>query len=176
MASRCTQVIARHATDRRQRTRTGGIRLKSQPRFDHADAETTTESFRTRMSCRFCSLAPRCHAHGSATMPVWGPILGNMNRSNLPGQAAQNQQSDSLSGDAFSNGKRAGGTASGKGADDEGKETKSGKGSEGASDKGNGKRFSPRAWKRTAGRQGCCRARSEARGETRLEANSVFDG
>ena len=22
-------------------------------------------------------------AHGSATMPVWGPILGNMNRSNL---------------------------------------------------------------------------------------------
>jgi len=22
-------------------------------------------------------------AHGSATMPVWGPILGNMNRTNL---------------------------------------------------------------------------------------------
>ena len=23
------------------------------------------------------------HAHGSSTMPVWGPILGNMNRTNI---------------------------------------------------------------------------------------------
>ena len=37
----------------------------------------------TRMSSRFCSLDAEVPAHGSATMPVWGPILGNMNRTNI---------------------------------------------------------------------------------------------
>ena len=83
-ASRCTRTIARRATAWMARARPGGSFAEGRQPTDLTELQKNNHGkFPDTHIVAILQFGAEVPAHGSSTMPVWGPILGNMNQANV---------------------------------------------------------------------------------------------